>query len=219
MLCKKRKLSFDEMTPMENQKCVNSLNTCETLPSKPSSIGDVTPMKDHESVKSSDNVVPEMNTDQDARDIPTSNQISPCESPLAKRRRRMSDRAAKESPHKTLTKQVSDSEILAKKALEQSEENKDLVGDYSKPCSLSTIQGQKRDLSTITAATLVKVLSKEKNVDIKVIDCRYPYEYEGGHISTAKNLYTQQMIRDEFLAGKEPLNSPTSNKNNPNIPL
>lgn len=33
----------------------------------------------------------------------------------------------------------------------------------------------------------------------KVIDCRYPYEYDGGHIRGAVNLYTQEQILDEFV--------------------
>jgi len=28
----------------------------------------------------------------------------------------------------------------------------------------------------------------------RVIDCRYPYEYEGGHIRGAENLYTQERV-------------------------
>lgn len=32
-----------------------------------------------------------------------------------------------------------------------------------------------------------------------IIDCRYPYEYEGGHIRGAKNLYRKEDIIEEFL--------------------
>ena len=32
-----------------------------------------------------------------------------------------------------------------------------------------------------------------------IVDSRYPYEYEGGHIAGAKNLYTKDAILDEFL--------------------
>ena len=37
--------------------------------------------------------------------------------------------------------------------------------------------------------------------EFKIIDCRYPYEYEGGHIQGAVNLYTQDQI-NSFLQDK-----------------
>lgn len=33
----------------------------------------------------------------------------------------------------------------------------------------------------------------------KVIDCRYPYEFEGGHIHGALNLYTHEQIMTELV--------------------
>lgn len=35
-----------------------------------------------------------------------------------------------------------------------------------------------------------------------IIDCRYPYEYDGGHIAGAKNLYTQEQIIEELVNRK-----------------
>jgi len=32
-----------------------------------------------------------------------------------------------------------------------------------------------------------------------VIDCRYPYEFEGGHIRNAINLYNQEQIMEHFF--------------------
>lgn len=44
----------------------------------------------------------------------------------------------------------------------------------------------------------------------KVIDCRYPYEYEGGHIRGALNLYMQdqilQVLMDSSTTGKAQIN-------------
>ena len=54
-----------------------------------------------------------------------------------------------------------------------------------------------------------KIIVKDKH-NLVVVDCRYPYEYEGGHIAGAKNLYSQTMIVDEFLADKKPLTSVTN---------
>jgi M-phase inducer phosphatase len=36
----------------------------------------------------------------------------------------------------------------------------------------------------------------------KVIDCRYPYEFEGGHIRGALNLWTQEQIIEELVSKK-----------------
>lgn len=33
---------------------------------------------------------------------------------------------------------------------------------------------------------------------LEVIDCRYPYEYDGGHIRTAINCHTQEELREKF---------------------
>jgi M-phase inducer phosphatase len=47
----------------------------------------------------------------------------------------------------------------------------------------------------------------EKDVaSYKIIDCRYPYEFEGGHIAGALNLYTQDQILDELVKKKTDLN-------------
>jgi len=35
-----------------------------------------------------------------------------------------------------------------------------------------------------------------------VVDCRYPYEYNGGHIKGAKNIFSQDAILQEFLRNK-----------------
>ena len=34
----------------------------------------------------------------------------------------------------------------------------------------------------------------------RVIDCRYPYEFKGGHIQGAENLYTHELVQ-ELLVG------------------
>lgn len=35
--------------------------------------------------------------------------------------------------------------------------------------------------------------------NLLLIDCRYPYEYEGGHIEGALNLHTEDMIHHSLL--------------------
>ncbi len=82
-----------------------------------------------------------------------------------------------------------------------------LVADFSRPCSLPTVQGRHGDLTAISPDTLASLLAEQQrdHPEVKVIDCRYPYEFAGGHIRGAKNLYTETMIKEEFLAGRSPL--------------
>lgn len=79
-----------------------------------------------------------------------------------------------------------------------------LIGDRSKYHVLPTKTSIKHnDLSVITPTTMKKVLGGEYSSEIgsvMVIDSRYPYEFEGGHIQTAENLYTKEQIYEKFLA-------------------
>lgn len=45
--------------------------------------------------------------------------------------------------------------------------------------------------------------------NLHIIDCRYPYEYEGGHIQSAKNLYTRKDIYNEFFHKPIQLSDPS----------
>jgi M-phase inducer phosphatase len=38
--------------------------------------------------------------------------------------------------------------------------------------------------------------------------CRYPYEYDGGHIRGARNIYTKEQIFKEFVDIKQPEHNP-----------
>lgn len=52
---------------------------------------------------------------------------------------------------------------------------------------------------------MAKLLLGEYNDSVatfKVIDCRYPYEFEGGHIRGAHNLYTHDQIMNELMNSK-----------------
>ena len=83
-------------------------------------------------------------------------------------------------------------------------EDDDLVGDGSGSFCLPTITGKHSDLKNISSQTMVDVLQGQHDDSInsyRVIDCRYPYEYRGGHIRDAENLYTHEQIQ-ELLRGK-----------------
>lgn len=44
---------------------------------------------------------------------------------------------------------------------------------------------------------------------LHVIDCRYPYEYDGGHISIAKNFFTRPQIYQEYFRSPLQLKDPS----------
>ncbi|XP_017056547.1 cdc25-like protein phosphatase twine [Drosophila ficusphila] len=103
---------------------------------------------------------------------------------------------------------------LQKKALSMNDaeimsalgEEPHLIGDLSKPCALPClITGiRHRDLKTISSDTLARLIHGEFDQQLgsqggyQIIDCRYPYEFMGGHIQGAKNLYTRGQIQEAF---------------------
>ena len=61
-------------------------------------------------------------------------------------------------------------------------------------------------MKSITSETLADVLDgKYSDVvgNMTIVDCRYPYEYEGGHIRTGENIYTKQAIMDKFMLSSQ----------------
>ncbi|CAD6244712.1 GSCOCG00013435001-RA-CDS [Cotesia congregata] len=88
-----------------------------------------------------------------------------------------------------------------KSAIHRSTTDADLTGDFSKTCILPLAEGHHEDLKSITAETLARLIKGEFNEKVasyKIVDCRYPYEYEAGHIEGALNLYTKDLI-EEYL--------------------
>ncbi|KAF3700804.1 M-phase inducer phosphatase 2 [Channa argus] len=78
----------------------------------------------------------------------------------------------------------------------------ELIGDYTKPFVLPTVDGKHQDLKYITPDMMVAVLTGQFNQlveQIIVIDCRYPYEFEGGHIKGALNLHQEDQVEDFLL--------------------
>uniref|UniRef100_A0A8D1K9F0 protein-tyrosine-phosphatase n=1 Tax=Sus scrofa TaxID=9823 RepID=A0A8D1K9F0_PIG len=64
-------------------------------------------------------------------------------------------------------------------------DHRELIGDYSKAFLLQTVDGKHQDLKYISPETMVALLTgKFSNIVERfvIVDCRYPYEYEGGHI-------------------------------------
>ncbi|XP_067858118.1 cell division cycle 25 homolog d isoform X3 [Heptranchias perlo] len=69
-------------------------------------------------------------------------------------------------------------------------------------CVLPVEEGKHQDLKYISVQTLAALLAGgfEHVVDeCVIVDCRYPYEYDGGHIKGALNLYTEELLIDAFF--------------------
>lgn len=79
-----------------------------------------------------------------------------------------------------------------------------LVGDYSRSHCLPTVLGKCEDLKYVSPGTVADVLTGDLQLPggtgCLVIDCRYPYEFAGGHIRGALNLYTQENLHSLLLA-------------------
>ncbi|KAM5140418.1 uncharacterized protein ACMZJ9_014255 [Mantella aurantiaca] len=82
-------------------------------------------------------------------------------------------------------------------------EDDDLIGDFSKRYCLPAESGKHQDLRYITSYTLAHLLEgryKDTVEKYYVVDCRYPYEYAGGHIKGAWNFYKEEHISEYFLS-------------------
>ncbi|NXW77103.1 MPIP1 phosphatase, partial [Hirundo rustica] len=91
-------------------------------------------------------------------------------------------------------------------------DQRDLIGDFSKSYLFDTVDGKHQDLKYIDSEMIVSVLTGKFESFIKqcvIIDCRYPYEYEGGHIKGAINLHMEEEVENFLL--KKPI-QPSENK-------
>ncbi|XP_011737490.1 M-phase inducer phosphatase 1 isoform X4 [Macaca nemestrina] len=135
-----------------------------------------------------------------------------------KRRKSMSGANPKESTspekaHETLHQSLSPASS-PKGTIENILDNdpRDLIGDFSKGYLFHTVAGKHQDLKYISPEIMASVLNgKFANLikEFVIIDCRYPYEYEGGHIKGAVNLHMEEEVEDFLL--KKPI-VPTDGK-------
>lgn len=120
-----------------------------------------------------------------------------------------------------LQKSISMNDAHIMNALSRSSTEPDLIGDFSKSYTLPLMEGRHRDLKSISPDTMAALLRSsfdERVASFKIIDCRYPYEFEGGHIRGALNLYTQEQILEELIRSKtEPPTVETNDLSKRNI--
>ena len=67
---------------------------------------------------------------------------------------------------------------------------------------LPTVRGDHSDLKAISPQTMADLLEgkyDDRVENFSVVDCRYPYEYEGGHVRNGENLYTEEMVLESFF--------------------
>uniref|UniRef100_A0A3B4GQQ1 M-phase inducer phosphatase n=1 Tax=Pundamilia nyererei TaxID=303518 RepID=A0A3B4GQQ1_9CICH len=88
------------------------------------------------------------------------------------------------------------------KLLDSEAGSNELIGDFTKPFVLPTVHGKHQDLKYITSDMMVAALTGQFDHVVEqviVIDCRYPYEFEGGHIKGALNLHQEDQVKDFLL--------------------
>lgn len=88
------------------------------------------------------------------------------------------------------------------KLLDGEDGSNQLIGDFTKPFVLPTVEGKHQDLKYINSDVMVAALSGQFNHLVErviVIDCRYPYEFEGGHIKGALNLHQEDQVENFLL--------------------
>ncbi|XP_048249800.1 M-phase inducer phosphatase-like [Haliotis rufescens] len=98
---------------------------------------------------------------------------------------------------------VSESPESIKSAVDKMETEVNLIGDGSKVLTfchrLPTITGRHKDLKSVSPRAVNHLLTGKYDDVIsgyQIIDCRYPYEYEGGHIEGAINLHNEAQITE-----------------------
>ncbi|CAL8283566.1 unnamed protein product [Lota lota] len=122
-----------------------------------------------------------------------------------KRRRSLAATPDAESPRTTGLLQRSKSFCQTsdiERLLDEQDSYKDLIGDFTKSLAMPTVDGKHQDLKYITPEMMAAAINGKFSDLVEqliVIDCRYPYEFEGGHIKGALNLHQEEQVEDFLL--------------------
>ena len=91
---------------------------------------------------------------------------------------------------------------MNKSTLSLTENDEHLIANLSTSNALPQVASSKNGyLPAIAPETLLEVLQGKYTSSINstiIVDCRYPYEYEGGHVRGAVNLHTKDQIQSFF---------------------
>uniref|UniRef100_W5M7X4 M-phase inducer phosphatase n=1 Tax=Lepisosteus oculatus TaxID=7918 RepID=W5M7X4_LEPOC len=81
-------------------------------------------------------------------------------------------------------------------------QDRNLIGDFSKPHLFAREKGEHQDLQYVSGQTVASLLLGEYSTAVRsflIVDCRYPYEYQGGHIKGAVNLHSEAQVEAALL--------------------
>ncbi|XP_067114946.1 cell division cycle 25 homolog d [Osmerus mordax] len=91
---------------------------------------------------------------------------------------------------------------VSPRLLQSNMEEHCLTGDFCKPLVLPVERVDHQNLHCISADTVAALLRgqyRDTVEDFLIVDCRYPYEYQGGHIKGAVNLHTKAQIQGALM--------------------
>ncbi|XP_078080235.1 M-phase inducer phosphatase 2 [Mustelus asterias] len=132
------------------------------------------------------------------------------ETPVKNKRRRSlasitEEAGAEKVKQRSLLRSKSFCDAEIEKVL-QIDDCRQMIGDFTKPYILPTVEGRHQELQYITAEMVIQLLNGEFDRFVErflLFDCRYPYEYEGGHIKGALNLHMEDEVENCLL--KKPI--------------
>ncbi|XP_059966587.1 M-phase inducer phosphatase 1 isoform X4 [Mesoplodon densirostris] len=198
-------LKNDEETP----SCMASLWTAPLVMRRTTNLGNRCKLFDSPSTCSSTMLSTLKRPDRSQEESPRGNK---------KRRKSVAGASPKEAASPKKPQEILHQSLCLVSSPEGTIENildndpRDLIGDFSKCYLFHTVAGKHQDLKYISPEIIASVLSgKFANLikEFVIIDCRYPYEYEGGHIKGAVNLHMEEEVEDFLL--KKPI-VPTDGK-------
>ncbi|KAL5006712.1 hypothetical protein ScPMuIL_015518 [Solemya velum] len=126
------------------------------------------------------------------------------QTPPKNKRNNVTPKSVKRSLYSSMASQESQSKKI-KTALTRLTGTDDLIGDGSTQHCLPTIKGHHNDLHYVTSDTVVSVIKgacSDVISGFRILDCRYPYEYKGGHIKGATNVRSRDDLK-KVLEEKE----------------
>nr|CAB3229177.1 M-phase inducer phosphatase 1 [Phallusia mammillata] len=130
---------------------------------------------------------------------------SPCAMTMTNSAMTMTSLESDDEHNASLNRSRSYNELDVMRAVEVGCSDPNLIGDFSRVCSLDTVQGKHQDLKYITPETLISLVNNERDCCYEVIDCRYPYEYEGGHVQGANHIWQEEQLYKRYFQNSKPL--------------